>query len=267
MWAYFLIHALVILGWVLKYLLIPGLIAFGLYKLIGSDWFGRRGRLGLLAALCVFLVLGIDIVPGNRYFAEACKTEGGLRVERIAEGVEGLALMAEMQHGYDSDELVLLNTIKRYGFVERDIRAKSIAHVRWKPPSREPGIYSYYLAEQETPGCDDWLTGRLDDWIPQGQCLAVERLPDFSARYAHEHGWDHLLPHGVAKFEQRVFDRRSGETLATWRRLQRPPTWSWSGISQFFDFETQCPEGAPDELGLESLQRVLIPVRGSEQRD
>lgn len=156
-----------------------GLYLFIAYKIIKST---NTKRTKWLAVVIMVLIPTADEVVGRIYLQHLCATEGGLKVYRVAQGVEGFMsdgsedVLAVEKYGYKFSESRPLNgRVSRYSKVneqivkETDVLPKSNYRVRYQTTGQKDVYMRQALVVETFPG---------------GEVLATDTQIGFSGGWA-----------------------------------------------------------------------------------
>lgn len=165
-----------------------GLYIFAGYKFVKSI---RPGYRKWLAIAALALIPTADAVVGRVYLRHLCATEGGLKVHRVAEGVEGfmsdgrdVSGMYVEKYGYEFSEGTPLNgRVNRYSknngqiVKEKDVLPKSKYRVRYLTTGQKNTYMKQTLIVETFPGTEVLAT---DTQIGFNGGWAVRFLGGFS---------------------------------------------------------------------------------------
>jgi len=192
-------------------------------------------RLRRLTIVMLVLLATWDNILGLSAFFYLCVTQGGQRIYKTVESVEGY-FDTRGRYGFIDEYPDLIEG--KYKFVEVEVKrdpAKGNCEQRLsseREPLRLPnGKYRYYLAKTGSPHCeyyyrDEARFNEEDPYygkFPKGYCMAIEKIDSFKSRYAYRFRLDAdskvYLPRiiNIAKQETSIQDMQTAETLGVAR--------------------------------------------------
>ena len=210
---------LIVLGFLVAYVAIATGIA---------SW--AKGRWRLLVIAVFILIPTWDIVPGKIALAHYCEKEGGIKIYRSVDGVEGFLSL---------DGRAYKDYFKRYGYKYVEIERQK------RDPRTGKAMGKEYA--RVTLGGNDNLREELVD-----KPISNYEFKDYRNDETYSSPW------GITLFSASIIDRNTGETIAVdkrfgwyggWlRKLNRPILGAGHGCGT-----------VGDSYG-DILQQTLIPV-------
>jgi hypothetical protein len=227
--------------------------------------------------LLVLIGFGDNIVQLTTFYY-LCHTQGGQKIYRTVENVEGY-LKLSGQYGYIEEDTDLIEG--KYKFIEvevkRDMDEEKQSVDRGEQPIRlSNGRYRYYLAKADSPRCEFFYkrkkyyhpdvikTTPYYKFFPKGYCMAIEKVDAFKSQYAYGFSVDESLYPilRIRKATTKVWDIRTGEILGSMTSFIYYG--SWLSYCMYGFAITECPKDDYTRLHSSLLYKVLKPNKNME---
>jgi len=254
------------------------LIGFFLYAIIAyyickHVWQRKRSKKILVFWIAAFVLIATwDNIIGEVTYFYLCKTQGGVKIYKTVDSVEGY-FDASNKYGF-VDAITGEDLLKRtYEFIEIEVTSPSSDLKETYRPLPE-GRYRFTVEKAGSEKCDyfyrDIKSRPGSDFkkYPKEYCLGVEKVDKFKSRYAYyylektDSHYHYPFVH-IRKLESRAWDMSTGEILGTATSFLYYGGWM---LAEHLDGGTRkkCPfndviESAAMHQNL--LYQTLIPVK------
>lgn len=231
-------------------------------KIMRRIWKSDRPRENRYAWLAFFILFPTwdSILGGVLYFNYLCLTQGGLKVIKTVENVDGYFDEGNKPGcGRGCVEDLLIE--RKYEFIEMEVKKPQKDFL-----TLEPGLYRFSRAEKGSPACELYYEEKSRyhyyNEIPERYCVATERITTLKSMYsAHLYDFDrHYIPLlNIARGQSSIRDIQSGEVYGTATSFVYYGPW-WIQIPFGGDVIRKCPKTTGKTYIHSSLlDQVLIP--------
>ena len=207
------------------------MIAFGILLYIALafyivKWVWQKKRSVSLTAFTVIIILLLaswDNIIGNIMFNRVCKEEGGERISKTVENVDGVMMDAP-----DGCYGICLRALleKRYKFIEVNVIKPQKSAL-----TTETGLHRFYLDKRGSEDCtlyEEYYEKRENNkdyflkQYPYEYCIASKKANEAKSRYIYL--WtafdiNYMPAWNISKSESNVKDINTGEILGTYKVL------------------------------------------------
>jgi hypothetical protein len=243
------------------------LVGYIVLSYLAVRWVWMKKKSYMLTAFAVvsFILLATwDNIIGNIMFYRLCKEQGGERIYKTVENVEGY--MTDDPNGCDGICMKELLE-KRYKFVE-----VNAVRPRKDDLTTEPGLHRFYLDRKGSPECklyEEYYAERekhKDTFLKQYSyeyCIASKKVDEMKSRYIYiDYSIDrnYLPAWNISKTESAVKDIKTGELLGSVKYFSYYGGWIISYMTNGVGSSKECPEGdIRSKMHRSLLYEVLRP--------
>jgi hypothetical protein len=223
----------------------------------------------------IFLVLigfGDNIIQLTTFYY-LCHTQGGLRIYKTVENVEGY-LDKNDSSGYINDFHLAESNYKFIEVeVEREQKEKDLFFEGEQQQVRlTNGKYRYYFVADGEPHCQYFHERKKNPKyshyfknFPEGYCMALKKIDSFRSLYAYQVYQinENLFPIlRIRKATTQIWDIKTGEVLGSMTSFIYYGSWFFKAMHGLALIE--CPKCDPPSLHALLLHKVLKPINIKE---